>query len=668
MDIETSVPIPPLLPTECSSTSPLFNIASKASKVVSPIFTDEFYPKTDLVAKPTEKPFLLTGPPDSFTSKELQAYAKRDLPEFVKQPLFDTNGKKTKSMKHKNVSFTSEYRFRHIIPHLYLGGFLDDESKENLHSVSFLAKQFSELMTEFGTIDTEPIRGFDNYKNFKDETEINKERIKLHSAALLQHGCDVEKLVYYLGGPHVGANRDVDKILRTLGKGVSTTILSEVERIYKHGSPRKVNATNTEKNLKEYYYYGNHDSVKDNEKEMEKVLIKDSSRGNTVLVDRRLFGYIPNCHLSPQGLAYLLDLWKEARHLSDSSHHVHPESMAINDWTTKKTEPPLYFPGSFMRFLIWVYNLRITYPELRILLGDDDMTNAFRWIKNNPSIVAMCGFMANGYLGFSTGQNFGNCFSPAGFEQPAKARQEQAEYIWEHEPAITLERAKEHTDRMVFEENKSSQPFVQASRDAINTGVLNSDGSRKPPQFPMQVDDCMYADIDKYFLLTAASSIVSIEDAFGEDHPCQVKALSEKKFNPTYNEERLLVGHEVQTRRMVVIVSEKRRTKVIAYMTTEGWTVAGNSKTIREACTVLGLVGSAAEYHPWEKCQLYILQNLIREELEIRFREAKVLERLKLKIDKKLRRLSTEMADRMTSIHARAYAEYMYRNLSLIHI
>jgi hypothetical protein len=129
--------------------------------------------------------------------------------------------------------------------------------------------------------------------------------------------------------------------------------------------------------------------------------------------------------------------------------------MSINNWTTKLTEPPVYFAGCFLRFLIWVYNLRISYPNQRIL-GDDNMTNTFRFIKNNPSIVAICGFMANGLLGFSTGQCFGAWFSPPNFDQGAKGRQEQAGFLWEHKPKRTLERALKHTARMV------SDPFEPA--------------------------------------------------------------------------------------------------------------------------------------------------------------------------------------------------------------
>jgi hypothetical protein len=192
------------------------------------------------VTEPSKNPYFITGPPESFTTKELHAWAKDTFPDVVKRPLFNINGKKTKSMRHKNILFISEYLFRHIIPFLYLGNFLDADSQKNLEQVSFLAEQFSELKIEYGPVDTDSIRGFKNYKNFQDKTELNKNRIHLHSAALLQHGCDVEKLVYYLGGR---ANHNVPKILKDLKKGVQPTVLAEIKIALEHGSPRKINAT-----------------------------------------------------------------------------------------------------------------------------------------------------------------------------------------------------------------------------------------------------------------------------------------------------------------------------------------------------------------------------------------------------------------------------------------
>jgi hypothetical protein len=86
----------------------------------------------------------------------------------------------------------------------------------------------------------------------------------------------------------------------------------------------------------------------------------------------------------------------------------------------------------------------------------------------------MCGFMANGLLGFSTGQCFGACFSPPNYGQRAKGRQEQAGFLWEHEPEQTLERALKHTTQLVFEETDSTDPFKPASRDALNTRVFRN--------------------------------------------------------------------------------------------------------------------------------------------------------------------------------------------------
>ena len=67
-----------------------------------------------------------------------------------------------------------------------------------------------------------------------------------------------------------------------------------------------------------------------NPNEFQKVIIKDYKQGNTILFDIRCFTFVPNCHLTPQAIANLDDRRKEARHISDSSFLVHPESETIN--------------------------------------------------------------------------------------------------------------------------------------------------------------------------------------------------------------------------------------------------------------------------------------------------------------------------------------------------
>jgi hypothetical protein len=48
--------------------------------------------------------------------------------------------------------------------------------------------------------------------------------------------------------------------------------------------------------------------------------------------------------------------------------------MAINDFTSKLTEPEIVFPLAWAPYVTWLWNLRITYPWLKVYLGDDKVS------------------------------------------------------------------------------------------------------------------------------------------------------------------------------------------------------------------------------------------------------------------------------------------------------
>ena len=145
----------------------------------------------------------------------------------------------------------------------------------------------------------------------------------------------------------------------------------------------------------------------------------------------------------------------------------------------------------------------------------------------------------------------------------------------------------------------SSDPPEKAQMDTLNPGVLNADGSRQAPPFSMQVDDCMYANTKEFILQTAGISIVSLEDIAGKIHPNMKGPFSVEKWNRIYSEYQLLVGHKINSRRMVVIISAIRKKKILLFLVEENWITAGHKKTIRQICSVLGILNSAAEYFPW---------------------------------------------------------------------
>ncbi len=87
------------------------------------------------------------------------------------------------------------------------------------------------LLREYGSIDTTKLRGMEMYKNFKEEDDFHQELICLSSAALLQQGFNVENLVCHIGGTHVGAHHNLDKIRQDLTLSVDPALLDRIIEI-----------------------------------------------------------------------------------------------------------------------------------------------------------------------------------------------------------------------------------------------------------------------------------------------------------------------------------------------------------------------------------------------------------------------------------------------------
>ena len=97
-----------------------------------------------------------------------------------------------------------------------------------------------------------------------------------------------------------------------------------------------------------YLRYGNHHSCEEHADKFKKVMVKDSKRGNTILVDELLLMFIPFLHLTPQAMVDVLNRWKNERPVFDSSFRPFIWSKAFNDWVDKITERDCHFQGLSM--------------------------------------------------------------------------------------------------------------------------------------------------------------------------------------------------------------------------------------------------------------------------------------------------------------------------------
>jgi hypothetical protein len=121
-----------------------------------------------------------------------------------------------------------------------------------------------------------------------------------------------------------------------------------------------------------------------------------------------------------------------------------------------------------------------------------------------------------------------------------------------------------------------------------------------------------FTDIRETFLRTSAVSIVALEDVFGGKHPCQQPdVLSMEKLDLVHGPSRQLVGHFPDTDPMVIAMSPRRRGKVLGVIEEGNWCTRQQAG-IRDLGKLDGLLVNATEYHPWGRCQFFLLQNLLR--------------------------------------------------------
>jgi hypothetical protein len=347
-------------------------------------------------------------------------------------------------------------------------------------------------------------------------TEMNLYRVRcLATTALLHYDRNMATLVRYSGGLHVGAQGNVDKILANIEKNVNPTTKAQLRRILTEGSPTLCNAHSTATNFHSFRCHGNHKSAVDNPKKLLQTFRKETNRGFVLAFDIAILPFVMSLHSTPQGLVDLDNMWKSDRPIFDSLFHPHP---------SKYHEPGLEFPTSVMDLLVWIWNLRISYPLLKMLLRDNDITGAFRLVKYNAQLISMhCYNFCNRFLGAATGSTFGNCTSPHNFEVFAIARKEHASYLWEIEPEEMLKHASEFVSQMVLPDKATPlewPTFAQAKVDELSKGVIRPDGSRLPPPYPDQVDDCLFTNIIGYMKRTSSVSLSLLPDVFGDPHPC----------------------------------------------------------------------------------------------------------------------------------------------------
>ena len=550
---------------------------------------------------------------NSTTARERETFVV-SLPTRVQVKLDQQFGKEIKS---RSQCFKSQANLRHILIPLYKSRFLLRMTDWETFAAAFhLVKIFLELWDEHRDIDPSGVQGFQ--QDWESSMDISTDRVRMATAALLHFDGDIADTTRWIGGPHVGAHRDIPRTIQYLRGKIDNDTLDILEKSWKHGVPKQCNAYALEENFRAYLAYGNHATVTKEPDIARKTLIKDSKKGYVLLFDKRMVYFALNCHVTPIGLVGLDNKYKTPRPIFDSTFRPQPNFSGINDWTTKETEPPLHFGPSFGKYLVWLYNLRITYPTQEIFLGDDDISGAFRHQKYHPNLVGMHSCIMAGHLACSTGMTFGDNTSPSNFEPIADARRQLARYLWMQ--GDTISKTKKYLPAIQLAETPTRTEidgFTRADRDSLNKGVMNESGKRLPPQFDHHVDDNIYADVGEHMMQTLCSSVLALYHILGFPKDTVPDALSRDKLCCVYTHTRKTLGHWIDSRAMTIGLVPEKRTMLKDIL--DDWISNRQSFTLREISSLHGSLESVTRYTTWARPLFFGTQNAIRHALIQRY-------------------------------------------------
>ena len=583
------------------------------------------------------------------------------LPSAVRVKVDQQFGKD--DLKH---CFTNDFTVRHtLLPILFREYFTPDDW-QRLRCIVPTVDRLLSLVEQYGHVDFRPLRENFFPPGWEDATGVNEHRSAQLTACFLFYKGDAASVVRYIGGPLVGAHRDIPKILRNVRGRVPDHIYKHLKRLYTVGAPAYCNAKSSDRNLHAFLEYGNHSTAEDDIAILRKTLLKDEKRGHAIFVDLRLKEFVQNLHVCPLGLVDLSHKIKKPRPIYDASFRPSMLHWTCNNWTTKKTEPELEFMHTFKFYLIWLWNMRIRYPNCEIYLLDDDVTAAFRSFCWHPNLVSMHALQALEYLVFMARLTFGDNTSPPNSEPAFIARRELARYYFNLPNIVEL--AAKYMPNLIIVEPTDEEvaSFMRIPKDSYNQGVQpdhEKGFAADTPQYGHHVDDNLYGALRYNIKRAIAASIMALYAVFGDPVPTQPDPFSYDKFELEVTHQRKATGVMIDSRTMYVWLPDYKRQQIVDRLA--DW-VTKDSFTMIEGLELMGVLMDASRFNRWGRIRFFILQGVIKDFLTRRYKMLlRVRKELESKVEASLASyvISPAILKDMKRMGCnKVYAKYLYRS------
>jgi hypothetical protein len=267
----------------------------------------------------------------------------------------------------------------------------------------------------------------------------------------------------------------------------------------------------------------------------------------------------------------------------------------MNEMTATRNEAPITFGYAYMAFCIWIWNLRITFPNEEILLAFIDISSCFRYPRIFADVIGAFGFMLGPWYFAANAMVFGSTASATSWEPLRRAIVGIALACFTRKWLVS--KHKKYLDLVQWADPPPDDvTFVQATSCSQNQGILDDDGREKPTPHHIYVDDDLMADTAPRMPQTLASAVEAIFTVMGV--PCErlrACAIALDKWTKLIVAYRLiLLGLVFDTRAMTVGITDKYRREVLQLIEST-WHMRREAFTVNEMELLVGKLGRIAQ-------------------------------------------------------------------------
>ena len=470
--------------------------------------------------------------------------------------------------------------------------------KSDLHSLSCTGKLFARLIPKtlrWLTIDFSPLR--EPRYNYELQKEISQHRVDMASAAMVHFGLEIGKVMRYLKGEYIGANRDVRRTLAAVKGHITDSDYNHLERILTNGCPSRLNFDETLQNKTRMINRGNSKSFNENPDLVKKTLNKEDRYSHILPMDEDMPLISPSCRHTPQGL--ITKQGKNPRLVWDASTMKKPDDVVMNNITSIDHEAPITFGNSKKLYLQDIWDARVRHPDTPILQATADIKACFRFGRIHADLTGAFGFVAGGHFNASVGMVFGSNTSAPSFE-PVRRSIEVLSLVYANRPDLVIkhQRYLDMIQWSVRDPNVKLTPAVE-SNNTEGRSPNSNDTIQRPAR--IYVDDALLfaLSVDKMKMALAAL-IEAIFVVMGEPNTeiRQCPLAMDKWVLLQVNTVQPLLGLVIDTDRMMVAIPNTYTEEVCDLINTT-WHTSRKSFTVMEAQRLTGKLGHLAQGATW---------------------------------------------------------------------